>query len=582
MRKRSIRLFCLLSCLTLLSAHAQWTWKNPMEAGYPVVQNQGWTAEIGNTYTRLPQRAKALVRQPVWDLSRNSAGLAIHFYSDAPEIKVRYAVSGGLSMPHMPATGVSGVDLYQVNSDGKWNILVGGIPYGDSIQCHYTNIGKDTYHNLGYEYRLYLPLYNTVTGMEIGVPDSCRLDFLPVSPERPILLYGTSIAQGACASRPAMAWGNILQRSVGFPLVNLGFSGNGKLEKEMLDLINEIDARLYILDCLPNLTDRTEAEIEQLVLNAVRQLRAAHSTPILLVEHAGHSNAWTDSQKLEEYAHANRASRKAYETLRAEGIKDLYYLSHDELALPADAWVDHIHPSDLGMQVQATAVEKKVREILHLPQGSIATTRPVTQRREPNTYEWQARHRDILALNKSNPPRSVILGNSITHFWGGEPKGPSRNGGDSWEKVMRPAGFHNLGCGWDKIENVLWRVYHDELDGFKAEQVVLMIGTNNLPFNDNDEIVEGLRFLLAAVRERQPQARIKVIGILPRREMEGRIKDLNLQIREMARTENADFREPGVLLLGKDGKIEESLFLDGLHPNQKGYQKIAKEIAGGE
>lgn len=570
----------LLTCLSFLSVQAQWKWQDPLKAGFPTIQNQGWAGEIGNTYTRLPQRAESTVRKPVWDLSRNSAGLAVHFYSDGPEIRVRYTVSGGMSMPHMPATGVSGLDLYSVNSDGQWRILFGGNPYGDTIQYHYTNIGKDKYHDRGFEYRLYLPLYNSVTWMEIGVPEGSQLTFIPASPAKPILLYGTSIAQGACASRPAMAWANILGRAVGFPLVNLGFSGNGRLEKEMLDLINEIDARLYILDCLPNLTDKTEAEIELLVLDAVRQLRTSHSTPILLVEHAGYSNALMDSDKLEEYTHTNRASHKAYEKLIQEGVKDLFYLTHDELAFPMDAWVDYVHPSDLGMRIQASAVEKKVREILYLPQGATTITQPVTQRREPHIYEWQTRHQDILAFNKKNPPTSVMIGNSITHFWGGEPTGPSQNGQDTWEAVMRPAGFHNLGYGWDKIENALWRVYHDELDGYDAKQVVLAIGTNNLAFNKDGEIVEGLRFLLTAIRERQPQAKIKVIGLLPRREMEGRVKYLNRLIREMALSEKVLYLDPGVNLLEKNGKIEESLFLDGLHPNEKGYRKIVNEIAG--
>ncbi len=105
------KIFLTLVCLTALSAHAQWKWLNPLECGFPVIQNQGWTEEIGDSYVRLPQRAEGKVRKPVWDLSRNSAGLAIHFFSNAPELKVRYQVSGPLNMPHMPTTGVSGVDL---------------------------------------------------------------------------------------------------------------------------------------------------------------------------------------------------------------------------------------------------------------------------------------------------------------------------------------------------------------------------------------------------------------------------------------------------------------------------------------
>ena len=143
---------------------------------------------------------------------------------------------------------------------------------------------------------------------------------------------------------------------------------------------------------------------------------------------------------------------------------------------------------------------------------------------------------------------------------------------------MEPAGFQNLGYGFDRIENVLWRVYHGELDGYEAEKVVLMIGTNNMGISSDHEIVEGLRFLLSAIRERQPKASIKVMGILPRREHEDWVKNINRQIQTMADEENCLFSDAGPALLLPTGKIDESLFNDGLHPNEKGYQLIAKTI----
>lgn len=86
------KLVCLLFCCCLfVSSKAQLKWYNPMDTGFPVIQNQGFTDEIGKTYVRLPDRAKEKVRDAVWYLSRNSAGLAICFYSNAPEIKIRYA-----------------------------------------------------------------------------------------------------------------------------------------------------------------------------------------------------------------------------------------------------------------------------------------------------------------------------------------------------------------------------------------------------------------------------------------------------------------------------------------------------------
>ena len=146
--KRLLSIFIL--CMVCLSAGAEWKWQNPMEASFPVIQNQGWPDEIGQTYVRLPDRAKAEVREPVWNLSRNSAGLAIHFYCNSPQITVRYQVSGGYAMPHMQSTGVSGLDLYSIDSEGKWSFCFGNYSFGDTIRYSYTNLGQDKFHNRGF------------------------------------------------------------------------------------------------------------------------------------------------------------------------------------------------------------------------------------------------------------------------------------------------------------------------------------------------------------------------------------------------------------------------------------------------
>lgn len=577
MKKLLFQFLCLLFTFPTV---AQWKWSNPFEAEFPVIQNQGFVKEIGQSYVRLPNRAHGVVSENVWNLSRNSTGLAIHFYSNATQIQVRYTVTGGFSMPHMPATGVSGLDLYRIDSNGAWQFCFGNYSFQDTISYTYHLTAPNRQHELGFEYRLYLPLYNSVKWLEIGIPETENATFkwIPVSTENPIVLYGTSIAQGGCASRPAMAWGSIVQRSLDYPLINLGFSGNGKLAPEVLGFINEIDARLYILDCLPNLTTETEEEVMALVVAAVKQIREKHATPILLIEHDGYGHMDSNANQYDIVEQANRACFNAYEQLQTEGISELYYLSRKEMDMPANGWVDGTHPTDLGMQQQATAVEKKVREILHIPVGELTTTRPVTQRREPSVYEWRNRHADILAYNRNHTPKAILLGNSITHYWGGEPGLPKKNGSETWEKVMQPAGFQNLGCGWDRIENVLWRVYHGELDGFRAQKVVLMIGTNNIGINTDTEIIAGLHFLLTAIHNRQPQAELKVIGILPRRNEEERIRKLNVRIKEMVEMEGYTFTNPGKSLLRSDGKIDESLFLDGLHPNDSGYARIANEI----
>jgi len=358
-------LSCLISFLAVLPAVAQWKWFDPLTCGFPVIQNQGFIHEIGNSYHRLPDRAKDVVRKEVWNLSRESAGLSIHFFCNAPQIKIRYQVTGGFAMPHMPATGVSGIDLYRMDDNHSWDFCFGNYAFADTVVYSYNHMKKPSGRKKGFEYKLLLPLYNGVKWMEIGVAEDESVEFVPASEEPSIVVYGTSIAQGACASRPGMAWTNILQRSLNCPVVNLGFSGNGKLEENVLGFIGELNARLYILDCMPNFPDDDYETIYTHVVSAVKQLRQKDKTPILLVEHAGYSNAKTDSTQFEYYDHTNRASRKAFETLTAEGVPSVFYVSHDELDFDPDAWVDYVHPSDVGMQRQAKVLEKAIRDILH-------------------------------------------------------------------------------------------------------------------------------------------------------------------------------------------------------------------------
>jgi lysophospholipase L1-like esterase len=558
------------------------SWWNPAQNEFNVIDAQAWPNEVKSDYDRFPERAKKEVRESVWRLSKNSTGIKIRFRTNSSQIKVRYKVSGEMAMSHMPATGVSGVDLYAKNSDGKWLWCHGNYSFADTVTYNFTNITpNDKYHKLGREYHLYLPLYNSVEWLEIGCEEGALFEPIPVRKEKPIVVYGTSIAQGGCASRPGMAWTNILERKMDRPLINLGFSGNGELEPEVINLINEINAKIYILDCLPNLSLGeifTAEEVTKRIKQSVKSLRKESNIPLLLVEHAGYGDATSNTNLFENTKRLNQIMEEAYSQLKSQGTKNLYLLTQEELGLGFEDFVDGTHPTDLGMTKYAKAYENKLRVILKEPVGLFSTTKPVTQSREPEMYNWEVRHNNLLEMNTNHPPKICFFGNSITHYWGGEPRSLHRNGSDSWNKYLGDLQVHNFGFGWDRVENVLWRIYHGQLDGFKADRIVLALGTNNLQLNTDKEIIEGLDLVIQAVKNRQPDAIITFIGIYPRRKNEERISELNLKISQLTGMQNVDFINIGDVLLNDDGKINESLFLDGLHPNSEGYNKLAPQI----
>ncbi len=548
------------------------SWWNPEESKYDVIEGQGWPGKVKSPYDRLPGKAEQMVRKEVWNLSHNSAGEVIRFRTNSDRILVHYRVKEGFAMPHLPATGRSGVDLYAKNSDGEWLWCRAKYSFGDTVKYDYLSIDpSERYHKLGREYRLYLPLYNTIDWLEIGTAEGTLFEVLPVRSEKPIVVYGTSIAQGGCASRPGMAWSCILERSLDRPVINLGFSGNGKLEKEVIDLMTEINAQVYVLDCLPNLSPNDD--LEQLIVNSVKRLKQKQpSVPVLLVDHAGYGNMKTDKESAKKIAEMNETDNEAYAQLMEEGINGIFLLTQEELGLGINSFVDGVHPTDLGMMQYAEAYEKCLRGILKEPVGTISTTIPVTQLREPEKYNWEKRHEELLHMNRENPPVICLFGNSIIHYWGGITEGPVTRNSEAWVRNMKPLGVRNYGFGWDRIENLLWRIYHGELDGFSAEKVIVMIGTNNLGINTDQEIVDGLKLLIKAIKVRQPYSELFICGLLPRRNLEKRIYGLNLQIARLAGEAGINYTDFGAVFLKDNGKINESLFSDGLHPNAEGYR----------
>jgi lysophospholipase L1-like esterase len=333
------------------------------------VEGRGW-AETKAPFDRLPAKAESVVRQPVWSLSRHAAGYCVRFVTDAPAIRARWSLTGeGLAMPHMPSTGVSGLDLYVKDDAGRWRWVAVGIPkkYPTTVAelIHDIPAGKR-------EFLLFLPLYNGVTSVELGVPKGSNIS-APDPPakgrRKPIVFYGTSITQGGCATRPGMAYAAILRRWLDWPIINLGFSGNGKMEPELAELLAELDAAVYVIDSVGNM--RIE-EVEQRVEPLVRTLRRAHSTtPIVLVEGTRASSALPRPELRQLVTRRNAAQRAAYDRLVAAGVPNLHYMtSATLLGNDGEATVDGAHPTDLGFERMAEGFAAVLKPLLHEPSSA--------------------------------------------------------------------------------------------------------------------------------------------------------------------------------------------------------------------
>ncbi|MFC4094567.1 SGNH/GDSL hydrolase family protein [Euzebyella saccharophila] len=315
-------------------------------------------------FQRFPMDMKDKVRERVWQLSKNAAGLYLDFKTDATDIIIQYEVEDKLAFPHMPATGVSGVDLYMSTPEQEWRWVRGNYNFGDTISYQFSGIDVDTIQS----FRLYLPLYNTVKWMKIGISRYTELKAVAL-PEvkKPVIVYGTSIVQGACATRPGMAWPSILGRSLQRCVVNLGFSGNGRLEPEIIEFMTRTEASVYVLDCMANFTPGQGLNVEEAkkrLKSSVSNIRKKHpQTPILIAEHAGYSDGDIQPHRMQSYRELNVATQQVYNELLQEKTPNLYLLRHENLGLGIDGFVDGTHPNDHGMILYADAYLKKIDTI---------------------------------------------------------------------------------------------------------------------------------------------------------------------------------------------------------------------------
>lgn len=312
-----------------------------------------------NYFDRLPGRARGVVRDEVWNLSRHTAGFWSHFQTDASSIFLRYELLNDmLAMAHMPASGVSGVDLY-AKLDTGWSFVAAHLPRGKSVEAALIRELVPGFR----AYRVHLPLYNGVKSMQIGLPKDSS--FAPVAPgkQKPILFYGTSITQGGCASRPGLAFTNILSRRLDRTILNFGFSGNGRMEPEVMKFLVELDPSIFVIDCLANVSNGI---IRERLAPLVTMIREAHpQTSILVLDERTWSNADVAAALSGPQEEKRKVLREETQALINNGVPGLHYREgRDLLGDDTEGTVDGSHPNDLGMMRYAEALEPTLRGLM--------------------------------------------------------------------------------------------------------------------------------------------------------------------------------------------------------------------------
>lgn len=286
------------------------------------------------------------------------AGMAIAFKTNSNVIKARWQTSPRNVGANMTANAQKGLDLY-IKQKGKW--IFAGIAIPKKENHEYTLVGNMMSGEK--ECLLYLPVYDVLKSLEIGVDETAFLQPLEPPFKHRIAVYGSSIVHGVGVSRAGMTYPALLSRRTGMNFINMGISGMAKMEPEVAEMLADVEADAYILDCIPN---PSPDQIRERLVPFVKYLRERRpGKPIIFIQTIRRETVNFDTKKEDLETAKMKAAREEIAKLKDEGINDFFFIDEDEfIGSDHEATVDGTHPSDLGFERMILKIEPRILKIL--------------------------------------------------------------------------------------------------------------------------------------------------------------------------------------------------------------------------
>lgn len=323
-------------------------------------------------FCRIPETVAEKVSEGVLGLCRNTAGGRIRFRTDSSCVAIKATMPGKCLMPHMPFTGSSGFDLYEI-TDGEYCYKGTFIPPIDRGRVFTSVIDLET--GKMRELVIHFPLYDDVDDLRIGLEPDARLEAGgSYENEKPVIFYGSSITQGGCASRPGNAYPNLISQRLNLDHRNLGFSGSARGEQEMAQYIARQDMSIFVMDYDHNSALEELRERHEQFFLTIREQKP--DLPVILatrtmIPRTGQMTRERDDRReviLQTYENALR--RGDAKVLFVDGRE--VYRRAERLGVCADSCtVDGIHPSDLGFACMAEAFGEAIVKIRNFSKESV-------------------------------------------------------------------------------------------------------------------------------------------------------------------------------------------------------------------
>lgn len=309
-----------------------------------------------HTFKRIDEKRLLPISKNLAEIGKMSSGLRIHFITNSTVIHLKVKEKYN-AFSHMPLTGVSGFDLYR--KKGKTYTYIKSFIPPLNFTDGFISIAKDL-EAKPTEYVLYLPLYNEVLDLEIGLERGAILkEGTKYSFPGQVVFYGSSITQGGCASRPGNSYPAILSREFDFDFVNLGFSGSCFGEQEMAKLISEAPGTIFVLDYDHNAHSIVELKATHLAF--FETIRKVHKNlPVIIMSKPIFIPSTLDTRRKE-------LIKETYTTFKNKRDNNVYFVDGSTFFpknMKESATVDGAHPNDLGFWFMKEALVKPLETII--------------------------------------------------------------------------------------------------------------------------------------------------------------------------------------------------------------------------
>ena len=337
-------------------------WLDPKNAPFLISGFPYFSQE--QIYRRLSVDAQGYAPNAVDGLANETSGGQIRFHGKLNKLSVQvklmskpYYFANTVTAPHLASVNKSAFDLYLSKDGGEY-------VFCDVAKGMSEGTKEYTYHLFSlneaeeFDFLLNFPLYGGVDEILIGVNDEAEISApqRTFATDKKLAIYGSSIQQGACASRPGMNISKILSRWLNTEVYNLGFNSSGKAEPEMAEIISQIpDLSALVISIEGNCPDGTW--LDEKLRDFLEIYREKHpETPVILMPFVAGGTDMLNPAKLKDRMARRAVQQKIVEDLRAAGDENIHLLLRDEYLeaefdghpILHEATVDVLHYTDLG------------------------------------------------------------------------------------------------------------------------------------------------------------------------------------------------------------------------------------------